>query len=48
MDRYQAAPGFISHNPPVAYARPLSRKKLARLLTCEADGGFIGTGPRAR
>jgi tetratricopeptide (TPR) repeat protein len=29
MDRYQAALGFISHNPPVAYARPLARKKLA-------------------
>jgi tetratricopeptide (TPR) repeat protein len=30
MDHYQAALSFTSHNPPVAYARPLARKKLAR------------------
>lgn len=30
MDHYQAALAFTSHNPPVAYARPLARKKLAR------------------
>ena len=29
MDHYQAALSFTSHNPPVAYARPLARKKLA-------------------
>ena len=30
MDHYQAALSFTSHNPPVAYARPLARKKLGR------------------
>jgi tetratricopeptide (TPR) repeat protein len=30
MDYYQRAASFTSHNPPVAYARPLSRKKMAR------------------
>jgi tetratricopeptide (TPR) repeat protein len=30
LDHYQVALGFTSHNPPVAYARPLARKKLAR------------------
>jgi tetratricopeptide (TPR) repeat protein len=29
MDHYQVALGFTSHNPPVAYARPLARRKLA-------------------
>jgi hypothetical protein len=29
MDCYQAVLSFTSHNPPVAYARPLARKKLA-------------------
>jgi tetratricopeptide (TPR) repeat protein len=30
MDYYQTVLGFTSHNPPVAYARPLARKKLGR------------------
>jgi tetratricopeptide (TPR) repeat protein len=30
LDCYRVALGFTSHNPPVAYARPLAKKKLAQ------------------